>query len=370
MTANKHMVFLSNNYQLISDQTENTNTFVFHESGPAVFAKWASKTINRNNGCFIVKDYNNAILEQCERDLQKRNYYIDKVNMSSPNIHINPFDISNNSSEIHYLFFNLLNTMWDNTDADIPIMSNLIDAFASCVFSMFEQKKEKRTMSTLKKMVLSVRSTCQTADGSVSLADAIFAGIKDQESMPCKYFAQFKKAAGERVEEVEEKVATFFEMFTKEQIEMMDSTDEDIETSLRFKTAIFLNVVKSEEDEKTGNLLMILLNYYCQRIGTSSHVFFILDNLSANKGIISLPHWVQEANSSNITYLIGCNNLKQFQQNKRTEKYLNNLKKSVGAYLFVHLDKTSTNDEFIPYDREITTTVLIPSEKINVEDEF
>jgi hypothetical protein len=294
-------------------------------------------------------------------------------------ISINPFDLVKDTSEIHFMFLNFLHAMWDNSDPDISAMSNLIDAFASCVFFMFENQKEKMNMWTLRKMVNSVRATCQTDEGAVVLSDAIFAGIKDQNSMPCKYYAQFKKAAGDRWEEVAEKVASVFDMLTDDDMEMMSVTDEALTNSFNFKTAVFANVER-EEEEHSAKLLLILLNYFIQRVTNHSHVMFILDDLNAKRGLASLPYWMKEAADYNMTFVVINNDLAEFNATPRTDKYFRNLQKAVAASVLVH-----RNDEIIKFadelpmtvdemndftDQECIATIIIPSEDVSEQDEL
>ena len=188
MLASKHTIYLSKNHNL-DGSNGSTNVFVFNENGKKVQAKWVKKSFELNNGNFVVLDHNNTILDEVKSGLLKRNYYIESIDFDDieNGIKINPFDLVKNASEIHFMFLNLLYILWDNTDKDITIMSNLMDAFASCVYQMFSNKREKLNMATLKKLVYSVRATCQTEDGISMMSDEIFSKIKDENSMPVKY---------------------------------------------------------------------------------------------------------------------------------------------------------------------------------------
>lgn len=381
MLANKHTIYLTKNHKLQDLDTVSKNVFMFNENGQRVQSKWVRKNVELNNGCFIVLDHNNSILSETERNLTQRNYYIEKINFSNmkDGLSINPFDLVKDTSEIHYLFLNFLYAMWDNADPDITAMSNLIDAFASCVFFMFNAHKDKLNMTTLRKMIYSVRATCQTDDGSVALSDAIFAGIKDQESMPCKYYAQFKKATADRWQEVAEKVAQVFDMFTDNDMEMMSVTDDSLATAFNFKTAIFANV-NNEQEEHSAKLMIILLNYFIQRCGEHAPVLFVIDDLNAKYAFISLPHWMKESEDYKISFLIINDDLAEFKATPRTEKYFLNLKKAAKAFVLVHHNDAeikfsnslpSNGDDLNELlENECIATVLIPDQEVSDQDEL
>lgn len=379
MVASKPKIYLTKNYKLDGAEDASTNVFMFNENGPLLPAKWVRKNIELNEGCFVVLDHHKTILREAERNLQKRNYYIETVDFSdmANGTCINPFDLVKDTSEIHFMFLNFLYAMWDNADPDLQAMSNLIDAFASCVFSMFSNQKEKLNMETLRRMVYSVRANCQTEDGLMPMSDAVFAGIKDQESMPCKYYAQFKRASGERWNEVAEKVAKVFDMFTEADMQMMRETDESLADSFSFKTAVFVNVER-EEEEHSAKLMMILLNYFVQRVTEHSHVLFVFDQLNAQYGMVSLPHWMKESNDYNMSFLVICEDLASFKATPRAERFFRNLQKTVSASVLVHHNDTAikfanelptTCDEMNEWaEQEFVATVLIPGREVSDQD--
>lgn len=381
MDASKHTIYLTKNHNLEVKDGISTNAFMFNENGPLIRAKWVNKSIELNNGCFVILDHNNTILKEVEKGLTRRNYYIDNVSFPTmpSGIHINPFDLVKDTSDIHYLFLNILYAIWDNSDPDITAMSNLIDAFASCVFFMFANQKEKMTMETLKKMVHSVRANCQTDNGVVSLNDAIFENIRDQSSMPCKYYSQFLKATKDRKEEVCEKVATVFDMLTDIDMELMASTDESLADSLRFKTAIFINA-EDEEYEHTAKLLTILLNYFIEKTEKHSHVLFVLDDIDTKHAFIGLPHWMQESNQHNMSFIIINDNIAEFKATPRAEKYFRNIQKNSTASVLVHFNDEYANMQTDPLVTEemlsdyleanYLSTVIIPSKEISEQDEL
>ena len=378
MSASKHTIYLTKNYQLDENLDLPTNVFLFNENGPLVQARWIQKTLEQNDGLFVILDHNQTILKTTEKKLLKRNYYVENIDFRSeePSVKINPFDLVTNTSEIHFLFLNMLYIMWDNEDSDLAAMSNLLDAFASCTYFMFQNQREKLNMLTLKKMVHSVRSTCQTNEGIVMLSDAIFAQISDQESMPCKYYAQFKKAAGERLNEVGEKLAKAFDMFSEYDLKMMMETEEDLKDEIGFKTALFLNIEK-EEDKHSAKLLMTLLNYFVQTIETHPKSLFIVDDLSANNMMISLPYWMKEGQENNMSFIVCSNDLASFKDSNEAERFFKNLQKSLSASVLMHTSESSYKDDNLPTTNEamgeyikqdFIATVLIPEEQISDQD--
>ena len=378
MSANKHTIYLTKKHKLIYNNENPSNVLMFSENGRVLTSKWLKKTLEEKDGAFIIMDHNNAILKETEKCLKERSYYIEKIGFinNRNDIRINPFDLVQDTSEIHYMFLSFLYAMWDNTDNDIPAMSNLIDAFASCVFFMFANQTEKRNMETLKKMIYSVRATCKTPDGVVCLSDAIFAGIKDQESMPCKYYAQFKKAAGDRQEEIGEKVARVFDMLTESDIQMMMTTDDSLADSFNFKTAIFINSNNSGE-EYSAKIMFILLNYFIQKIDSHEQVLYVIDNLTPNKTIINLPYWMKTANQYNSQYIVCCDDLSGFKESPRTEKFFKKVRDTAYSSVLIHkndmdfddINNWNDSDHINPLESyDFAAMVIIPSENINELD--
>lgn len=380
MEASKHIIYLTKNHSLPIVERTNSNIFMFNENGPAVQAKWLKKTIEQFNGCFVIMDHNNAILHETSKILMKKNYFIEEMDLSGTDdgIRINPFHLVTNTSEIHFMFLNILYAIWDNQDPDIAAMSNLIDAFASCVFFMFNNNKEKLNMQVLRKMVYSVRATLNSERGPVLMSDAIFDGIKDQESMPCKYYAQFKKAAGERQAEIAEKVAQVFDRFTEADMLMMSETDNYLTEELNSKTALFLNVNRPE-DEHTAKLAFILLNYFVQHVQSHQHALFVVDKLNdTDHMLISLPYWMKEANEHDMSFVVISNDLSCFMANPRAEKYFRSIQKDSAAYVIVNQNSTAqkyaselpiTDEEMMEFtNQEIVAIVQIPGLDISEKD--
>ena len=378
MSASKHTIYLTKTKKLDAMSLEHTNAFLFNENGKGITAKWFRKNIELNTGSFVILDHNNVIKKEVERTLVKSRYYIESVDLGNMQggLSINPFDLVSDSSEIHYLFLNFLHALWDNDDPDIPAMSNLIDAFANCVYAMFSNQKEKLNIPTLKKMVASVRATCKTAEGTVMLTDAIFAGIKDQESMPCKYYNQFIKAAGNRKEEIAEKVAQVFDALTENDMFMMEETDAQLYDTFNFKTAIFVNV-DDESQEASAKILITLLNYFIQKATNRKHVMFIIDNLDPNRNLLNLPYWMKEAEKYEMSFIVACDNLASFSSNPRAERFFRNFKKALTASVLVHHNddlakgnETSLDELDSLMGQYCIATVLIPSEEVSEQDEL
>ena len=380
MSASKHTIYLTKTKQLDAASTEYTNAFLFNENGMGITAKWFRKNIESNTGSFIILDHGHTIQKEVERTLVKKRYYIESVNLDSMQggLSINPFDLVSDTSEIHFLFLNFLYALWDNDDPDITAMSNLIDAFASCVFAMFSTQKEKLNMVTLKKMVGSVRATCKTADGVVMLTDAIFNGIKDQESMPCKYYNQFIKAAGNRKEEIAEKVAQVFDLLTENDMFMMEETDIQLHDTFNFKTAIFINV-ENERQEASAKILLTMLNYLIQKSTNRKHVLFVIDKLDSNRNLISLPYWMKEGEQYDVSYIVACDDLASFSNNQRAERFFRNFKKAATACVLVHQNEdlakrnsmeTSMDELDSLMGQYCIASVLIESEGVSEQDEL
>lgn len=352
MVANKHTIYLTKNHKLTDGALKNV--FMFNENGPAVRAKWVKKNLEINDGVFVVLDHNNSIFHEVERVLTKNRYYIEHVDFSNKEtmVHINPYDFVSNTSEIHFMFLSFLYAMWDNYDEDLQAMSNLIDAFASTIFFMFKDVPSKKNMITLRKLVGSVRTNYKDENGNIAMmSDGIFDSMQDQESMPCKYYRQFIKAAGERKKEIAEKVAIFFDMFTDMDMEMMKETEESVLQSLSFRTAFFANV-NNEQEEHSAKILITLLNYMIQRAELHAQTLFVIDDLDPKNNIICLPYWMKEGSEYNITYLVINDKIAEFKETARTEKYFRSLQKSVAASILVCL-----NDNAVKYSNELPSTM-------------
>lgn len=352
MSQNSLNIYLTKNNSFEPMDT-NPNIFVYNENGLANNAKWIKKNIERNNCNYVIYDHNSCIYSVAKKYLLEQDYYIENITFQNKvNVSINPFDCIRDISDIHFMFLSFLHILWDENDEDISAMSNLLDAFANCVYSMFIEQPEKLTMATLKKMVYSIRAVCTADANSVSMVDAIFANIKDQESMACKYYHQFLLAAGERKDEVAEKLACAFDNMTELEVEMMSKTDPSVITSFKpnFKTAFFLNA-SNEQEEQSSKLLLTMLNYCMQKTQENNRVLFIIDNLQADNKLISLPQWLQNATSYGANYIIFSDDLAKFKEDEVKTQYFRNIQQSIGASLLIH-----RNESVIKYQNKLPTT--------------
>ena len=352
MSQNSLNIYLTKNNNFIPTDT-NPNVFVYNENGLSNNAKWIKKNIEQNDCNYVIYDHNSCIYSIAKKYLLEQDYYIENITFQGKvSVSINPFDCIRDISDIHFMFLSFLHILWDENDEDISAMSNLLDAFANCVYSMFVEQPEKLTMATLKKMVYSVRAVCTAESNSVAMVDAIFANIKDKESMACKYYNQFLLASGDRKDEVAEKLACAFDNMTELEVEMMSKTDSSIITSFKpkFKTAFFLNASNAQE-EQSSKLLLTMLNYCMQKTQEDNRVLFIIDNLQADNKLISLPQWLQNATSYGANYIIFSDDLAKFKESDVKTQYFRNIQQSIGASLLIH-----RNDSVIKYQNKLPTT--------------
>lgn len=373
--ASKHTIYLTTNHVLQAEQEVKKNVFLFNENGKTLQAKWLKKTIELNDGCFVIMDHNGAILREIEQDLTRRRYYIEKIDLShmTDGVSINPFDVIKDTSESHFLFLSVLHTLWDNADSDIIAMSNLLDAFVNCLQAMFADQQEKINIETLKKLVHSSRAIYRNDDGSATpMYEALFDNIRDKESMPCKYYAQFKKATGERSDEVAEKLAQAFDKLNENDMEMMRITDESLKDSFAFKTAFIIDV-QNEEEAHTADLLFMLLNYFAQHL-ENVKTMFVLDDLNPKHNLINLPYWLKESADNDLCYIIMNNDLSEYKATEKLEKYFKRVHDGVGASVLVHkgnidLDALNNDDQELAAQTYMATTI-IPAMNINEQSQL
>ena len=352
MSQNSLNIYLTKNNNFIPT-VSNPNVFVYNENGLKNNAKWIKKNIEQNDCNYVIYDHNSCIYSVAKKYLLEQDYYIENITFKEKvNISINPFDCIRDISDIHFMFLSFLHILWDENDDDIAAMSNLVDAFANCVYTMFANQPEKLTMATLKKMVYSVRAVCAGENGTVSMIDAIFANIKDHESMAFKYYNQFLLASGDRKDEVAEKLAQAFDNLTDIEVEMMSKTDQSVITSFKpkFKTAFFLNA-SNEKEEQSSKLLLTMLNYCMQKTQTDNRVLFIIDNLQAKNKLISLPQWLQNATDYGANYIIFSDDLAKFKEDEIKTQYFRNIQQSIGASVLIH-----RNESVIKYQNKLPAT--------------
>lgn len=367
--ASKHAIYLTTNHQLESEQPINKNVFLFNENGKALQAKWLKKSIELNDGCFVILDHGDAISAEIEPELIKKRYYLEHIDLSNMKngVSINPFDVIRDASESHFLFLHMLYSLWDNSDPDILAMSNLLDAFASFLPVMFADQTEKINMVTLNNLIHSVRATYRDDNGNtMPMSDALFENIRDQESMPYKYYAQFKRATVDRSEEVAEKLALAFDALNENDLEMMSVTDESLKDAFHFKTAFIIHV-NSENENHSANIMFMLLNYFAQRL-VKAKTMFVIDDLNPKYNMINLPYWLKESEENELCYIIMNNDLSEYKSTEKLEKYFKRICDGVGASILVHQgnmndDLNGENGDLVA--KAYTATTIIPTMGIN-----
>lgn len=363
MSQNSLNIYLTKNHNFTPTES-NPNVFVYNENGLKNNAKWIKKNIEQNDCNYVIFDHNSTIYSATKNYLNQQGYYVENLTFNDKfNISINPFDCIRDVSDIHFMFLSFLHILWDENDEDIAAMSNLLDAFASCVYTMFIDQPEKLTMTTLKKMVYSTRAICADNDNPVSMVDAIFNNIRDKESMPYKYYTQFIMAAGHDKEKIEEKLACAFDNLTDAEAKMMSSTDPSVITSFKpqFKTVFFLNPSNAKE-EQSAKLLLTLLNYCLQKNQTENRVIFVIDNLQATNKLISLPEWLYRATDIGANYIIFSDDLAKFREDEVKTQYFRNIQKSIGASVLIH-----RNDLVIKYQNALPATQEEMAEYSSIE---
>ena len=355
-----HHIQLSKNYKLDREDGQPTNVLIFNETNREATIEWIKRAIEQNDGSFVVLDHNNEIYNATSDKLSKRNYYIENIEAGQSNaeISINPFDLATDLEKSHAIFSEIIHTMWDNDDKDIYIMSNLVDAFVSCMKLMFDTQPEKLTMTALKKMIGSLEATCVVNGESVPLSDAIFGNIKDQQSMPCKYYAMFKKAAGDREKEIANKVLSVFDQFTMFDINAMGSTD-DVAEQLNFKTAFFINA-NNEREDKSCRLVFFMLSQLIKKLQNPGNVLFVVDDLKSSNRMMSLPSIIENAND-NTSFIITVNNIASFMETKEFENYFRSLNERLYASILIHKTNSDDVDDCI-------ATIVIPTEEVSDQD--
>lgn len=377
MPITKHYICLSKNHYIESTKDMSANTFVFNTHTKDFNADWLKRNMVKNDGVFIIQDTNNRLGLQISTVLDKKNYFIINQDWknSSEGIRINPFDVVHDTSEIHFLFTNFLFALWDNDDPDIFIMANLIDAFASAVFYLFDKNKSKRTMSTLVKMAESVNAVC-TKDGTiVPMYEALFQDNPNPNWIPQKYYSQFVAASGTRKDEIAHKVLQFFRLFTPEMIQMMNKTDESISASLFFKTAFLLNA-NNDEEKAFSKIMLSMLIMLSESTEGHAPIAVVIDDLDAKHLLLGLPKWMVNSTKTDMDYLLFCDNLAQFKQSEPREQYFKGLQKSMNATLMVHRNKKaekafkklSEEEQAEYHNTEYVATLVIPGQN-NEEDE-
>ena len=379
----EHVIYLTKEHELKNNKKGNKslNTFVFNENGSTISSVWVKKNIENNDGSFIIMDHNNSIKNISTQILTERNYFIESVNFETEetSLRINPFDLISDPQELHSLFMNLLYIKWDKNDEDLEAMLNLIDAFTSAVYFIFMDIPEKKNMRVLVKMAQSIRAKIKRKDGSsYPLYQGIFKMTGDPNWVPFKYFNKFSELAMDREEEIAKKVLKFFNSFNGTELEIMSSSDESLLSSFNFKTSVFINANDEYEDPKAKTILFLLMTLL-QKSNDDPSLIVVCDEFDKWLDIIDANMWIKDAKTKNIDFLLLSSDLSAFKKNQQNEEFFKTMQESLTASLLIHKNpifvkyndvQPSNEQELEEYrNAECVATVLIPSQKIQEEDE-
>lgn len=375
----KRDIILSKNHQLAGTKENSTNVFIYNSHGPRFNIDWLVRNIVVNDGIFVVQDENSVLSDAVNRVLDKKNYFTINIDCANPaeSLKINPFDFVRDTADIHLMFTNFLFALWDNEDLDIKAMSYLIDAFASAVFYMFTDKKEKRNLRTMVNMMKAIKAFCTINDKTVPMYEALFTDNPNPDWMPRKYYLQFVEAAADEKEVVADKVYQLFKNIPESFLAMTDTTDTTLSASLYFKTAFVINNNTAEERGYSKIILSLLITLI-ESAKMHLPTLVVLSQLDNDNLLMGLPRWMQNSAKNNIDYIIFANELQSFVPSYLKRQYLTNLKKFVDATMMVQRNKevekakaTLSDEELQSYHSiEYVATVNIPKQGISADDEI
>lgn len=378
MATTKNHISLTKHKYIESTKEQSANVFVYNAHTSDFNSDWIKRLIAKNDSVFVIQDTDNIKYESLKTLLEKKNYFVTRINCSEPqeSIRVNPFDLAHDTSEIHNIFNNFLYAFWDNNDPDIQAMSHMVDAFASTVYYVFINDKAKRNVSTLLKMINSMNARCVKDGKSVPIYEALFLDNPDPNWIPKKYYAQFLQAAGDQKDVVANKVKDFFNMIPESAIQMMNTTDESLSASLYFKTAIFINA-DSETDKAVANIVATLLMHTIESADKHTPVVFAMHDINADRLIPSLPKWIKTSVKNDVDFIVFCNNLNSFNKNEQTTQFLNEIKKNMDALLFVHNNskaekekaKLSEEEQATYHNIEYVATIRVKNAQSMEDDE-
>ena len=374
----KRDIVLSKNYQLTGNKENSTNVVVYNTYGPRFNIDWLVRNIVINDGIFVIQDENSVLSDAVNRVLDKKNYFTINVDCAAPaaSLKINPFDFVRDTADIHLMFTNFLFALWDNEDLDIKAMSYLIDAFASAVFYMFADKKEKRTLRTMVNMMKAIKSFCTINDKTVPMYEALFTDNPNPDWMPRKYYMQFVEAADDEKDIVAQKVYDLFKKIPESFLAMTDSTDATLAASLYFKTAFVINNNTPEERGYSKIILSLLVSLI---ENTEMHLptMVVLSQLDSDYLVMGLPRWMQNSTKTHMDYIIFANEFQSFIPSYLKKQYLNNVKKFVDATIMVQRNKEAEKAEQtlsaeelqVFHSIEYVASIKIPAQGISTDDE-
>lgn len=374
----KRDIILTKNHQITGTKDSSTNVFIYNSHGPRFNVDWLIRNMAFNDGLFVIQDENKILFDAVNSSLEKKNYFTINVDCAAPaeSLKINPFDFVQDTADIHLMFTNILFALWDNEDLDIKAMSYLIDAFASSVFYMFADNKQKRTLRTMVNMMKAINAYCTINGKTVPMYEALFTDNPNPDWMPRKYYMQFVEAAADEKDVVAQKVYQIFKSIPESFLAMTDVTDSTLAASLYFKTAF---VIHNNTIEERGYSKIILSLIVSLIENTEMHLptMVVVSQLDSDKLLMGLPRWMQNSGKNNIDYIIFANELQAFVPSYLKKQYLTNAKKFVDATMMIHRNKEvekaeATLDEEdlqIFHSSEYVATVKVPALGISTDDE-
>lgn len=374
----KRDIILTKNHQITGTKDSSTNVFIYNSHGPRFNVDWLVRNIVINDGIFVIQDENGMLSDSINRVLDKKNYFTINVDCANPadSLKINPFDFVRDTADIHLMFTNILFALWDNEDLDMKAMSYLIDAFASSVFYMFADNKQKRTLRTMVNMMRAINSYCTINDKTVPMYEALFTDNPNPDWMPKKYYMQFVEAAADEKDEIAQKVYNIFKSIPESVLAMTDTTDMTLGASLHFKTAFIINN-NTVEERAYSKIALSLLISLIENAEMHLPAMVVVSQLDSDKLIMGLPRWMQNSGKNNIDYIIFANELQAFVPSYLKKQYLTNVKKFVDATMMIHRNKEAEKAEEILdseelqvyHSSEYVATLKVPALGISTEDE-
>lgn len=373
----KRDIILTKNHQITGTKDSSTNVFIYNSHGPRFNVDWLVRNMVINDGLFVIQDENKVLSDAVNRVLDKKNYFTINIDCAAPaeSLKINPFDLVQDTADIHMLFTNILFALWDNEDLDIKAMSYLIDAFASSVFYMFADNKSKRTLRTMVNMMKAINTSCTINNKTVPMYEALFTDNPNPDWMPKKYYMQFVEAAADEKDVVAQKVYNIFKQIPESVLAMTDATDATLGASLHFKTAFIINSNTIEERAYSKIVLSLLISLI-----ESSEMHLpavVVSQLDSDKLIMGLPRWMQSSGKNNIDYIIFASELQAFVPSYLKKQYLTNVKKFVDATMMIHRNKEAEEAEAtldeedlqVFLSSEYVATLKVPALGISTDDE-
>ena len=359
MAVNK--LFLSKNKRIHRDDAA-LNAFIYNESPEkGDSTRWFAKNIRiacdqtEDPVCFLVMDQGGEILKEVSPVLTNRRYYAESISPANGVPVLNPFHGS--TEDVRDFIQMILSLFSCDDESDKMAMDYLLNAYAACMTDMFAGRPDMVCFDSLEKLAGTADAVKKDGTTKELMMDVLFDSINDQESMPCKYYQMFTKAAGEQKETLGKKALKFLQSLPDSVKKMMAGGEdaEELRISFGYKTAVFINYKPCEKKEAC--ILLYLLNKMLSMDTDRNHVMVILDSLEKEMPIEQLPRWLEDADKYAMTYLIGCKDLAQYDDGGAGEKYFRNIQKNLAASVLIHSDAK---------DEKPTATVI--TSEFNEED--